>query len=233
MQAVIFAAGQGKRLRPLTETTPKPMLEVSGRPILAYLMDSLPECIDEIILVVGYLSHRIEAYFGIDYQGLSIRYARQKKLLGTFDALRTAGPYLLNQPFLCLVGDDFYHPKDLEELTKYDLAMLVMEKDDPGRFSICIERDGFLHDIISPSDNLSGKNLIFTGACVLTMDIFEEGIIYNHQHEQSLPHMMVSLSKRLPVRMIPARFWHSITYPEDLAEAESTAMNIIGQRKNQ
>lgn len=232
MQAVIFAAGQGKRLRPLTETTPKPMLEISGRPILAYLLDSLPECIDEIILVVGYLSHRIEAYFGSDYQGRSIRYAHQRELLGTFDALRTAGPYLLNLPFLCLVGDDFYHPQDLEELTGFDPAMLVMERNDPGRFSICIERDGFLHDIISPVQNHSGRNLIFTGACVLTKDIFKEAVIYNHQNEQSLPHMMVSLSRRMPIRMIHARFWHSITYPGDLAEAERTAMNIIGQRKN-
>ena len=221
MQAVIFAAGKGTRLRPLTNKTPKPLLEVAGRPILEYLLDSLPSCIDEVILVVGYLANQIKHHFGHEYQGKSIRYAFQKALLGTFDALNTAEPYLKKKPFLCLVGDDFYLHEDLEELTKYDLAMLVMEKEDPGRFSICIEKNGYLYDIVRQSDkpsSVSDKHLIHTGACVLTRDIFKEAIVYNDQNEQSLPHMMVSLSKKHPVKMVHARFWHSVTYPEDLTK---------------
>jgi NDP-sugar pyrophosphorylase family protein len=220
MQAVIFAAGKGTRLRPLTHKKPKPMLEVAGRPILEYLLDSLPSSIDEVIIVVGFLSNRIKDFFGQEYKGRRIHYAIQKEQLGTFDALLTAEPYLKVNPFLCLVGDDFYNKKDLENLMKYDLAILVIEKDDPGRFNICIEKDGFLNDIISKPDNDSNKNLIFTGACVLTKEIFKERIIYNNQNEQSLPHTMVSLSKRYPIRMIHANFWHSITYPDDLSVAE-------------
>ena len=223
MQAVIFAAGKGTRLRPLTHQKPKPLLEVSGRPILEHLLDSLPESVDEVIIVVGYLSDQIQDHFGHEYKGRKIRYAFQKNLLGTFDALYTAEPYLRNSPFLCLVGDDFYHQKDLEKLTEYDLAMLVMEKDDPGRFNICIEKDGYLYDIVRNSEKHSNRNLIHTGACVLTRNIFQEEIVYNDQNEQSLPHMMVSLSKKHPIRMIHATFWHSITYPADLSEAERIA----------
>lgn len=224
MQAVIFAAGKGTRLRPLTHNKPKPILEVSGRPILEYLLDSLPACIDEVIIVVGFLSNQIKDYFGNTYKERRIRYAFQREQLGTFDALNTAKPFLMNNPFLCLVGDDFYNQKDLIKLIKYDLAMLVIEKEVPGRFSICLEKDDYLLDIIGKSEIDSDKNLIFTGACVLTKDIFKEEIIYNNQNEQSLPHMMVSLSKRHPVRMIRASFWLSITYPDDLLKAESMLM---------
>ncbi|MGA1840067.1 MAG: nucleotidyltransferase family protein [bacterium] len=224
MQAVIFAAGEGTRLRPLTNNKPKPMLEVSGRPILEYSLDSLPDCIDEVIMVVGFLSDQIQGHFGEAYKERRIRYAMQKKQLGTFDALNSARPYIRNNPFLCLMGDDFYNHKDLIKLTKHDLAMLVIEKDDPGRFSICLEKDGYLLDIVNNSEIISHKNLIFTGACVLTKDIFEEEIIYNNQNEQSLPHMMVSLSKRHPIRMIRAGFWLSITYPDDLLMAERISM---------
>ena len=221
MQAVIFAAGKGTRLRPLTNNKPKPMLEVSGRPILEYLLDSLPDCIEEIIIVVGFLSNLIKDHFGGKYKQRRISYAIQREQLGTFDALNSARPYLKNNPFLCLVGDDFYNQKDIMELIKHDLAMLVIERDDPGRFSICLEKDGYLLDIISHSEITSHKNLIFTGACVLTKDIFAEEVFYNSQNEQSLPHMMVSLGKKHPVRLIRAGFWLSITYPDDLLKAES------------
>ncbi|MGA1863791.1 MAG: sugar phosphate nucleotidyltransferase [bacterium] len=222
MQAVIFAAGEGTRLRPLTHNKPKPMLEVSGRPILKYSLDSLPDCIDEVIIVVGFLSDQIRDYFGEAYKKMKIRYALQREQRGTFDALNSARPYIRNDPFLCMMGDDFYNHKDLIRLAKHDLAMLVIEKDDPGRFSVCLEKNGYLLDIINNPEITSHRNLIFTGACVLTKDIFEEEIIYNNQNEQSLPHTMVSLSKKHPVRMIRAGFWLSITYPDDLLTAERT-----------
>jgi len=220
MQAVILAAGKGIRLQPLTYNTPKPMLEVLGRPILEHLLDSLPGTVDEAIIVVGYLADHIKDHFGNEYKERRIRYAYQKEQLGTFDALHASKACLKGDPFLCLVGDDFYSKEDLEELTRYDLAMLVMEKADPGRFNICIEKDGSLYDIVGSSENDSGIRLIFTGACVLTNDIFSEEMRHNTQHEQSLPHVMVSLSRRHPIRMIRAGFWHSITSPDDVCEAE-------------
>jgi len=232
MQAVILAAGKGIRLQPLTHNKPKPMLEVLGRPILEHLLDSLPGTVDEAIIVVGYLADQIRDHFGNEYRGRGIRYTYQKEPLGTFDALHAARAYLGNDPFLCLVGDDFYSREDLERLIHYDLAMLVMEKADPGRFNVCIERDGSLYGIVGRSENDSGPHLIFTGACILTNDIFSEEIVYNPQHEQSLPHVMVSLSRRHPIRMIRAVFWHSITSPEDISEAERVLMergSKIGQ----
>jgi len=67
MQCVIICAGKGTRMRPLTEHTPKPLLEVCGKPILQHVVEALPEEIDELVLVVGYLQEQIRSYCGDEY----------------------------------------------------------------------------------------------------------------------------------------------------------------------
>jgi NDP-sugar pyrophosphorylase family protein len=89
VQAVIMAGGLGMRMRPLTEHTPKPLLEVNGRPILAYVLDRLNTCgVRDVVISLNYLGDQIEARFGDGQSdGLDIRYCREDKPLGTFGAL--------------------------------------------------------------------------------------------------------------------------------------------------
>jgi NDP-sugar pyrophosphorylase family protein len=63
MKAIILAAGRGTRLQPLTNTTPKPMIQVCGKPILEYLVESLYQEVSEIILIVKYKQEVIKEYF--------------------------------------------------------------------------------------------------------------------------------------------------------------------------
>ena len=66
-QAVLLAGGRGARLRPLTDTVPKPMLEFHGRPFLAYLLEQLAaQSIERVMLLVGYRGAQIRAYVGED-----------------------------------------------------------------------------------------------------------------------------------------------------------------------
>ena len=83
MKAVILAAGEGKRMRPLTENTPKPMLPLLGRPILEHLLEILPEAVDEVILVVGYRAEKIKAHFSDRFGRFRIHYIHQEKPEGT------------------------------------------------------------------------------------------------------------------------------------------------------
>ena len=117
MQAVILAAGEGKRLRPFTEHLPKPMILVQGRPILEYVIAALPEAVDEAIVVVGYKGETIKDYFGNTIWNKRITYVEDVAPKGTGYALQAARPYLQDDFFLLLNGDDLYHPEDLQAIS--------------------------------------------------------------------------------------------------------------------
>jgi len=135
MQAVILAAGRGKRMLDLTKGTPKPMLRIKGQPILEYKIKALPKTVEEIIFVVGYYGELIMNHFGHEFEGKKIKYVFQKDLNGTGGAIHLVKG-LLEDRFLVVYGDDLYYPKDIKKLLKHNLAVLAREVEDPSRFGI-------------------------------------------------------------------------------------------------
>lgn len=108
MKAVILCGGLGERLRPKTETVPKVMLEVKGKPILQYSIENCKSAgLSEIVLLCGYRHEVIEKYFGDGKRmGLSISYSIEKEKLGTGGAVKNAQK-LINDDFLLINGDNF------------------------------------------------------------------------------------------------------------------------------
>lgn len=122
--AVLLAAGRGKRLRPYTDHTPKPLLPVDGRPTLDYVLKAAAQAgIDNVILVTHHLAEQIEAYVGDGAAwGLTAVCCRQTKMLGTAHALQTAVaayPHLFDRerPFLLTATDYILPPTYLADLT--------------------------------------------------------------------------------------------------------------------
>jgi NDP-sugar pyrophosphorylase family protein len=107
MKAMILAAGYGKRLRPLTETIPKPLLPVAGQPILAWNLLLLKRHgITEAIINLHHLGHLIvEALGDGSRYGMKLAYSHEPEVLGTGGGIKQAAPYLKNAPFLVLNGD--------------------------------------------------------------------------------------------------------------------------------
>ena len=140
MQAVILVGGLGTRLRPLTNTAPKSMVTVDGRPFLAHLLELLGHNgIGDVVLCIGYLGDQIREYLrdGGEF-GVKIRYSEEKgELLGTGGALKRAEDYL-NDRFFVINGDT-YLPIRYDEVdqaflkaNKRGLMVLYDNREDTG-----------------------------------------------------------------------------------------------------
>jgi dTDP-glucose pyrophosphorylase len=123
--AVVLAGGEGQRLRPLTETVPKPMLKVAGRPILERLVLHLVgHGIRRIYLSVNYLAHQIREHFGAGEKfGCRIEYLEETEPLGTGGCLALL-PERSSTPLLVLNGD---------LVTQFDVGALLDEHAADGR----------------------------------------------------------------------------------------------------
>ena len=121
MRAMILAAGKGKRMQPLTESMPKPMLTAAGKPLLQYHIESLVGAgIREIIINTGRLGEVIESRFGSGAEyGAEIRYSKEgEEPLETGGGIKHALPLLGEEPFIVVNGDiwtDFNFRRLLQE----------------------------------------------------------------------------------------------------------------------
>jgi NDP-sugar pyrophosphorylase family protein len=115
VDAVVMAAGEGRRLRPLTERWAKPVLPVDGRPVLATLLRELVDARPETVwLVTGHLAEQVEALAGDGSAfGLPVRTVRQPEPLGSADAVRRALDAGAAPPLLVAGADTVFAPGDL------------------------------------------------------------------------------------------------------------------------
>lgn len=227
MQAVILAAGKGIRMRPLTETTPKPLLKMRGKPLLEYAFEALPKEIDEVILVVGYLDEQIKKYFGNSFAGKKIRYVKQENLYGTARALFEAREYITDR-FLVLMADDIYSKNDIEVCLGHKQAMLVKrsEKEEPGG-KVILNKAGELKNVEEGKSFPIGT-LVNTNVFVLNPEFFnyEPVKLTDRKNEWGLPQTVALMARDFPVDIVKATRWIKITTPEDLKSAEKLLTKI-------
>ena len=107
MKAMILAAGRGTRLAPLTDTIPKPMLPIKGKPLIEWQVQSLAACgVAELVINLYHLGEQIEQHLGDGTRfGLNITYSRETSLLETGGGIVNALPLLGEAPFWLLNGD--------------------------------------------------------------------------------------------------------------------------------
>ncbi|MGZ8740815.1 MAG: sugar phosphate nucleotidyltransferase, partial [Gaiellaceae bacterium] len=110
MDAVVMAAGEGTRLRPLTEQWPKPVLPIDGRPVLAVLLRELAAAdLRRVWLVTGHLAEQVERLAGDGSAfGLELSFVRQPGVLGSADAVQRALDAGAVTPVLVSAADTVY-----------------------------------------------------------------------------------------------------------------------------
>ncbi len=207
MDAVILAAGFGTRLRPYTLQTPKPLLDVQGRPILDWVIGALPAEVDRLLVVVHYLAEQIEAYLGSQKHVPNFVSVRQEVPRGTGDALRSCRPHIRSDRFLVLNGDDLLGSADLAALASRPAGVLVHPVDEPRQFGIAFLRpDGTLERLVE-KPNLTGRHLANTGAYCFPKNVFETELTVSARGEYEATDYVTALAGRQPVSVVEARYW--------------------------
>ena len=171
--AMILAAGQGKRLRPLTEKLPKPLVEFRGKPMIDYSLEAIAATgIQECLINLFYKGEMIEEYVGDGSKwGLKVVYSHENKKLSTGGGVLNALPQMNQESFL-LMNCDLFHNIDLDQLLAKgtpdnSLAHLVLREDKHaaavGDFSLQGNR-------VIPV--IKGKGLTFCGVSIINPQIF-------------------------------------------------------------
>ncbi|RLI73499.1 glucose-1-phosphate thymidylyltransferase [Archaeoglobales archaeon] len=230
MQAVILAAGEGTRLRPLTYTRPKVMLPIANKPILEHLISELIKVgINEIVLVVGYKDETIRDHFGKEWNGIKISYSMQRKQLGTADALKSAS-HLVNNEFLMLNGDAIVGNKDIEEILKVDGNVIAVKKvNNPQDFGVVEIENGNVKSIIEkPEKPIS--NLINAGVYKFDKKIFDfiektkPSIRGEYEITDSIS---LAIKQGEMFKAVEIEEWIDIGYPWDMLKANEYVLNKI------
>ena len=183
MKAVILAAGEGNRLKPITSTRPKPMISLVGKPLLEHTILGLRDAgIDEIMLIVGYKKEIIKEYFGngIDKFNIKIEYITQEEYLGTAHAANYAKDFIKDEPFMLMYGDILVDPIIYKEVlqkfrkSRAEGLISLIEVKNPEVFGIItLDSNDFVKKITEkPSPELGLGNLANAGIFVFDPLIF-------------------------------------------------------------
>lgn len=220
MKAVILAAGEGVRMRPLTDDRPKPMVELAGRPLLEHILETLPDEVDEIILVVGYLADKIKSYFGERFGRFKITYVYQKEKLGTAHALWLCKDLIGRDKFLMLYADDLQSKEGIRQCLAHTLSILVSEVEDPRRFGVIVaDESGKVLDLVEKPEFPVSK-MASTGVLALDHRIFNYPARKHENGEYYITDSLARMAKDFEIKIVRTTFWFPIGYPEDLKKAE-------------
>lgn len=221
MQAVILAAGKGLRLRPITESVPKALVDVCGTPLIFHILNSLPGTVTEIFVVVGHLGDQIRAAIGDAFDGKTVRYVTQYPLDGTGSALRLLKD-ALRGTFLVVNGDDLYGREDLERLVAHDLAVLVAPTENAIGSTAVIDASGRFVGI--RNDATETPRMRVCGAYVLDKRFFDYDLATVTVHgktEYSLPHTIVAMTHDRSVSTEIGTNWQPVGTHEELARVRA------------
>lgn len=228
MQAVILAAGRGSRMGELTETAPKPMLTVAGKTLIEHKLEALPEEVQEVILVVGYMGGVIQQYFGGFYKDKKIFYVEQENPAGgTAEAVWLCRE-LLHDRFLVMNGDNIYAADDIRACAGTpDWAVLIKEGESVRTGRVLVNDDGCVTGIAENSEHAGEVGNSNTGLYSLDMRVFDYPPIPKAEGstELGLPQTIVQAVGKVAIHAVPASFWIEIKNPDDLQKAEEILKN--------
>jgi NDP-sugar pyrophosphorylase family protein len=242
VKAVVLAAGKGTRMREITDSIPKPMVEVGGRPILWHVLSAIAGAgVREAAIVIGHKAETIRSYFGDGGAlGLRLSYFVQEVQDGTGRAAEPAREFLKGGPFLFSYGDILTDPSAYAAMaesfrtTPTDLLLAVRWVDDPYRFGVVTVRDGIIESIVEkPPRGSATSHWVNAGIFVARPIIFDYTgrLMLSPRGEYELPdafRMMIDDGRVVRAFELEAH-WRDVGTPEDIAAADREAETRRGR----
>ena len=231
MQTVVLAAGQGTRLRPLTDERPKPIVPVVDRPLIVHAMRAAAEAgASRFVVVVGYGAEQVRETVGASIAGVPVEFVDQGEPRGTAHAVGAARSALEEAPFVVLNGDSIYDPAGLETLYGESAAVASYRVDHPERYGVLSIEGGRITGVLEkpdepPSDLINAGAYVFPAASLEFLDVPE-----SDRGEHELTDVLERTIETVDVRPVPLETWLDVGYPWDLLAAMDWRLHSMDHR---
>jgi UDP-N-acetylglucosamine diphosphorylase/glucosamine-1-phosphate N-acetyltransferase len=235
MLAVILAAGEGRRMRPLTYKAPKVMLPVKGKPVLEHVINSCSEAeIKHVVIVTGYYGEVIKSYFGDGHHfKTEIEYVTQKKQLGTADAIAHAKDFV-DQKFLVLNGDSLVSSTIIKALVNKledtTTVIAVKEVTKPQQYGVIEVKDDRVVKIVEKPKKPFTKlaNLGIYGFDPVIFDAIDATLLSSRGEYEITDSIQILVDQNYLVGYLNVQeMWIDIGTPWDLLNANAVLLNGI------
>jgi NDP-sugar pyrophosphorylase family protein len=227
MDAIILAAGKGTRLRPHTETVPKPLLPVQGRPILDWIIGALPP-VDRLVVVVNYLAEQIEAYLAKQTHVKNWTTVRQAEPRGTGDALMSCKAAIVSDSVMVLNGDDLIGRADLARLAAVPMGILAHPVDEPESYGILFRKqDGTLDEVVEKPKGLKPPQLANIGAYLFPKSVFDLTLPLSPRGEYEITDAVSQLAAAGRFMVVEASYWLPIGTVEQWQGAQTADVHKV------
>jgi bifunctional UDP-N-acetylglucosamine pyrophosphorylase/glucosamine-1-phosphate N-acetyltransferase len=239
VKAVVLAAGEGLRLRPITSTRPKHMTPVGGAPLLEHCLLAIKKAgITDVGILVGYMKEKIQNYFEDGSRlGLRIEYTTQEKISGTASAVSMMEQYVNGEDFITAYGDLLIDSKVLRGvLDRFSatgsMTMGVVPVTHPEEYGVITMQDGYVSSISEKPKGVVQSNLVNSGIYIFQPGIFQQirktGKSARGEYEitDTLQSLLINGTKIAAAQLDP-QDWLDIGHPWHLLEANRRVLTRI------
>ena len=239
MKAVVLAAGRGTRMRPLTDTRPKPLLPVGGTTLVETVMESCAPHVDGFVVVVGYMSEKVRDVIGEEFDGKKVEYVEQEERAGTADAIaRVANK--VGKRFVVVNGDIIFSSDVVGRLVEEEgNAVSVKRVDEPSEYGVVeteTDEEGELKAVgIVEKPDEPPTDLANAGVYVFDRDVLDYavGTSESERGEMEITSTIAEMMDdgyRFGV-VEHEDYWLDVGYPWDILEATDIVLRDIDAKK--
>ncbi|OGU59011.1 MAG: nucleotidyl transferase [Ignavibacteria bacterium GWF2_33_9] len=236
MRAIIPVAGIGTRLRPHTFTTPKVLLNVAGKPILAHILDSLVKIgVTKSTIITGYMGDSVIDFVTKKYPGMEVDFVHQEETLGLGHAIWTAKDTFNNDPLIIILGDTIFDVDLNSIFDENENSIGVKYVEDPRRFGVVLlnEHNKITKLIEKPQELVS--NLAIVGIYYIkNSQLLEESLndlivknIRTKNEYQLTDALQIMLNKGAKFKTFNVDGWYDCGKPETLLSTNQFLLNRL------